>query len=540
MVKDLPKGAIALYAWIPTPGSHSCHSQLDLSRPLKGQPGISDYASVGWSEVPRHPGVTMASLLQSSFGLLRSRLSRRIVTWVFFSIIVIEGVIFVPSFHRRRQEKLRTLEELSSEVLFMIKVQAMDGTTPENLLNSAANSIRPDSIIRGVSLHKADGTVIEVIGEQPEILTNTVPANGQTQRQLNAKGNRYDVAWPSDRFQDQYILMVRHDATGVQQEMVQYALGISGLVIIISAFVTLFTMVVLERIVIVPVLYMRDDLKKAGEAVGKNVLPNFCTTSSARQDELGEVARAFQDMYQRVWQEINDRRRAEIALKEEQAKSEKLLLNILPPMIADQLKAQSGAIASRFEAATILFADIVDFTGLSAEISPSQLVSLLNDIFSAFDGIADRLGLEKIKTIGDAYMAVGGLPMPRSDHAAAIVAMAVEMQQVIKSFRRNDDSPFHLRIGINTGPVVAGVIGTSKFSYDLWGDAVNIASRMESQGVIDRIQVSASTYELLKEEHHFEDRGCIAIKGRGEIHTYLYLAPKTSKRTPRPSDPDLE
>jgi class 3 adenylate cyclase len=474
----------------------------------------------------------MASLLQSSVGLLRSRLSRRIVAWVFLSIIVIEGVIFVPAFFRRRREKLRDLEQVSSEVLFTVKSRAMAGATDEVLLDDVAQNLKPDSVIRGIGLFKPDGTPVEIIGEAPELSCGAVEAQGSALRRLNAAGDRYDVAWPSSGFQGEYVLMVRHDATGVHREMGQYALAIAGLVIIISAFVTFVTILVLERILIVPVLYMRDDLLKAGAAVGRNEKPNFYTASSHRRDELGEVARAFQEMYERVWQEISDRKAAEAALQEEQQKSEKLLLNILPLSIADQLKAETGAIASRFEEATILFADIVDFTGLSAQVSPNVLVCLLNDIFSAFDEIAERYGLEKIKTIGDAYMVVGGLPQTRTDHAEAILAMAIEMQTTIQRFKRGDGQPFHLRIGINTGPVVAGVIGIKKFSYDLWGDAVNIASRMESHGVIDRIQISATTYQHLKHRYRFEDRGCIDIKGRGPMHTYLYDGPKPLSSPP--------
>jgi adenylate cyclase len=468
----------------------------------------------------------MASVLQSSVGLLRSRLSQRIVAWVFLSIIVIEGVIFVPAFFRRRREKLRDLETVSSEVLFNVKSDAMAGMTPTELLDNVADNLRPDSVIKGVALYKPDGRVVQVVGETPDLDGPMVEQHQTVVRQINSAGDRYDVAWPSNMFQDEYVLVVRHDATSVNREMVQYALAIAGLVIIISAFVTFVTILVLERILIVPILHMRDDLLAAGEAVGRDEKPNFYTASSHRKDELGEVAQAFQEMYERVWQEISDRKLAETALKEEQQKSEKLLLNILPMSIADQLKAESGAIASRFEEATILFADIVDFTGLAAHASPSDLVQMLNDIFSAFDCIADRLGLEKIKTIGDAYMVVGGLPKARADHAEAILAMAIEMQEVTKTFQRGDGTPFQLRIGINTGPVVAGVIGIKKFSYDLWGDAVNIASRMESHGVVDRIHISASTYEHLKDHYCFEDRGCIQVKGRGQMHTYLYQGPQ--------------
>ena len=463
----------------------------------------------------------MASILQSSIGLLRSRLSRRIVSWVFCSIIVIEGIIFVPSYHRRYREELRALEELSSEVLFTAKVNAMMGGDRETLLQKIQANLKPNSVIVGAILCMPNGATIDSFGDVSGIECGDIPL-GETVRQLTQNRQRYDVAWPRNSFDNQYVLVVRHDASGVQREMGQYALAIAGLVIIISAFVTLVTIVMLERILIVPILYLRDDLQYAGYAAGQGQKPNFHTRSMNRQDELGEVSQAFFEMFERVHQEIEDRKQAEAALKAEQEKSEKLLLNILPMKIADQLKLKAGAIASRFEEATILFADIVDFTELSAAVPPSHLVRLLNDIFSAFDCIADQLGLEKIKTIGDAYMVVGGLPNPRQDHAEAILEMAIQMMGKIRDFRRVDGSPFQLRIGINTGPVIAGVIGIKKFSYDLWGDAVNIASRMESQGIVNRIQVSESTYQRIKHRYDFEDRGYIRIKGRGHMRAYLY------------------
>jgi adenylate cyclase len=462
----------------------------------------------------------MASILQSSMGLLRSRLSRRIVTWVFFSIIVIEGIIFVPSFYRRYREKLGELQELSEEVLLTAKASAMFGGDAAAVLQIVQQHLRPDSVILGVMLCAPDGRLIDTFGERPSIDCANVPSD-QGVQQLAEQRQRYDVAWPSDRFDNHYILIVRHDATGVMNEMGQYALAIAGLVIIISAFVTFVTIWVLERILIIPILRLRDDLRQAGEAVSQDQPPQFQTQAMARRDELGEVSQAFFEMFERVHQEICDRKQAEAALKSEQEKSEKLLLNILPMAIADQLKMEVGAIASRFDEATILFADIVDFTGLSMAMPPNDLVNVLNDIFSAFDGIADSLGLEKIKTIGDAYMVVGGLPHPRPDHALATLEMAIQMLTKIQEFRRQDGSPFQLRIGINTGPVVAGVIGIKKFSYDLWGDAVNIASRMESHGVVNRIQVSESTYHSVKDHYEFEDRGSIQIKGRGVMHTYL-------------------
>jgi PAS domain S-box-containing protein len=225
-------------------------------------------------------------------------------------------------------------------------------------------------------------------------------------------------------------------------------------------------------------------------------------------------------------QDITERKKAEQALKAEQEKSENLLLNILPKEIVNQLKINNNAIASRSENVSILFADIVDFTTLSAQVSPNELVTMLNGIFSSFDMLADQLGLEKIKTIGDAYMVVGGLPTARTDHAEAIAEMALAMQRSISNFKRGDDTNFRLRIGINTGPVVAGVIGIRKFIYDLWGDAVNVASRMESHGLAGGIQVTQTTYELLRDKYNFWHRGKIFVKGRGEMDTYMLLDSK--------------
>jgi adenylate cyclase len=213
-------------------------------------------------------------------------------------------------------------------------------------------------------------------------------------------------------------------------------------------------------------------------------------------------------------------------LEAEQAKSEQLLLNILPAAIALRLKANESNIAESFGEVTVMFADIVGFTELSSRISATDVVQVLNDIFSAFDHLADRHGLEKIKTIGDAYMVVGGLPTHRSDHAEAIAAMAIDMLHEIRHLSLNYAEPFSIRIGINTGPVVAGVIGLRKFIYDLWGDTVNIASRMESHGITGCIQVTAATYEILKDKYTFERRGAIQVKGKGYMITYLLTGEK--------------
>ncbi|HEY9636223.1 MAG TPA: adenylate/guanylate cyclase domain-containing protein [Coleofasciculaceae cyanobacterium] len=227
--------------------------------------------------------------------------------------------------------------------------------------------------------------------------------------------------------------------------------------------------------------------------------------------------------------EARNRKQAEEALLVEKEKSELLLLNILPSEIAERLKHETDSIADSFADVTVLFADIVGFTELSCCVSPIDLVKLLNRIFSTFDLLAEKHGLEKIKTIGDAYMVVGGLPTPRADHVEAIANMALDMQTEIARFNAKTGNTFSIRIGINTGPVVAGVIGIKKFIYDLWGDTVNTASRMESQGIPSCIQVTQVTYERLRDNYLFEERGVIQVKGKGEMMTYLLISKKLTQ-----------
>lgn len=231
-----------------------------------------------------------------------------------------------------------------------------------------------------------------------------------------------------------------------------------------------------------------------------------------------------------IQSDVTERINANKALKLEKTKSEKLLLNILPKPIVQQLKNFHNALAQQFDCATILFADIVGFTPLASQMKPLELIDLLNEIFSTFDRLADKHEVEKIKTIGDAYMVAGGIPLPQKNHLQAIAQMALDMQEAIKYFQQIKGKNFQIRIGINTGSVVAGVIGEKKFSYDLWGDAVNIASRMESSGKAGKIQVTETVYQSLKSEFIFEERGLINVKGKGEMLTYWLLEKKALTR----------
>ena len=214
------------------------------------------------------------------------------------------------------------------------------------------------------------------------------------------------------------------------------------------------------------------------------------------------------------------------ALRQEQAKAENLLLNILPRSIADKLKAETQPIADHFHSASILFADVVDFTPWSERHEPAEVVGYLDRLFSCFDDLAERYGLEKIKTIGDCYMVAAGVPTPRTDHATALAQMALDMLEAMCADDEVGRLGLELRIGINSGPVVAGVIGRKRFLYDLWGDAVNTASRMESHGTPGRIQITRATYELVADEFECEPRGTIVIKGKGEVEAWYLLGPK--------------
>jgi adenylate cyclase len=217
------------------------------------------------------------------------------------------------------------------------------------------------------------------------------------------------------------------------------------------------------------------------------------------------------------------------ALRSEQERAESLLLNILPRSIADRLKAHPQTIADQFTAASVLFAAVVAFTPHSEHMSPAEVVGVLDDLFSHFDALAERYGLEKIKTIGDCYMAAAGVPSPRPDHARALALMALDMLEAMGSGGAMSEHGMELRIGINSGPVVAGVIGRKRFLYDLWGDAVNTASRMESHGTPGHIQITRATYELLKDEFRCEPRGTVTVKGKGEMETWYLLGSGIAK-----------
>lgn len=224
------------------------------------------------------------------------------------------------------------------------------------------------------------------------------------------------------------------------------------------------------------------------------------------------------------------RDRAMAALARERERSDALLLNVLPKEIAPRLKAGESPIADAYDAATVLFADIVGSTALAERLDAKQLVALLNEVFSGFDLLAERHGVEKIRTIGDNYMCVAGVPRPRPDHAQAVARLALDMCAFLDELRARGEHRIDLRIGINSGPCVGGVIGLRKFEFDIWGDPVNTASRMESHGIAGRIHLSEATYELLRDDFECEPRGTIEVRGKGPMRTWFLLGARAGPR----------
>ena len=243
------------------------------------------------------------------------------------------------------------------------------------------------------------------------------------------------------------------------------------------------------------------------------------------QKKLARVERKLQSLETLQRQNTNLLQRLMEELDDEKAESERLLLNILPEPIAQRLKAEPGVIADRFDAVSVLFTDIVGFTPLSQTLSPEQMVEWLNDVYSAFDEMVQQHDVEKIRTIGDGYMVAAGVPYPRLDHASALTRLAIDMRDHFEGLPPVHGHKAEIRLGINSGPIVGGIIGTHKFQYDIWGDTVNTAARMESHGVPGRIHISSATHDLVKNDFTCEPRAPIDVKGKGRMETWFVERP---------------
>lgn len=463
--------------------------------------------------------------------IFRRRISRRVAFWVFVSIVVIEAILLVPSVLRQEQELVDQLtDQVALKMTWLIASQSpprdLESTTAEGkkiLANLQKMSMKnPTLDLLGGDIYDYQGHLLASFGDRPTLNWQDIQGGEQLRK------NWHDLELGFfDPEMSGYTVVLRHSMVTIRQELSQYTLRITFLVVIISIFVTASTMAVMQHLVITPVLELREDLQTAGDLVIRSPekinIASLHSLSHQRDDELGDVMDEFQLMLTRITSEIKQRIQAEQDVRQEQEKSEELLLNILPASVAQSLKENRRHVAEGFSDVSVLFADLVGFTALSAQRSPAEVVTLLNDIFSSFDRLSEIYGLEKIKTIGDAYMVAGGLPLPKLDHAESMANMALEMLTEIERLNGMLDYKLELRIGIHCGSVVAGVIGTRKFIYDLWGDAVNVASRMESQGTPGKIQVTADFIRKLGDRYQFEARGEIEVKGKGMMKTYFLL-----------------
>ncbi len=462
-------------------------------------------------------------------GVLRARLSRRIAFWIFLNFLVVEAIVLVPSVLRqaeRLSEQLRAVTNGKVEWLLATGV----GSSTAALLTGVKQLQDPAMLqgIEGAALYRqSSGALLGAFGQPPRLSSAEALRSGARGRWFPLLGT-YDAVWTSSSLGGDHLLVIRHDAAGLREGLLGYILNICLIVLGIAAFLTLITMLVMHRLVIGRILDLRDHLREAGLALGAGgvIEPARHLMPAGRDDEVGDVEQAFNQSVLRTSAEMGRRQEAERSAQCERDRAEGLLLNILPAPIAEQMKQGQLTIAETHPQVSVLFADIVGFTELSGRLSCHALVDLLNRVFTAFDQLSDRHGVEKIKTIGDNYMVVGGLPTPTPGQTEAIAAMALDMRRVIAAVSTPFGEPLRLRIGIHAGPVVAGVIGTHKFIYDLWGETVNIASRMESSGLPGRIQVSTPVCDQLRGSYVLEARGLVPIKGVGPMATFWLEGPR--------------
>lgn len=460
--------------------------------------------------------------------MLRARLARRIAFWIFLNFLVVEALVLVPSVLRQADRLGAQLRQVSSAKIDWLVAEGQAGSSPELL--AAVQRLRRSSMlqaIEGASLYRASsGERLGGFGARPQLSGAQASRDRIEGRWYPLRGS-YDAVWGPESLGGDHLLVMRHEASSIRAGLLSYTLNITLIVLGIAAFLTLITLVVMQRLVIGRIVTLRDRLVLAGRALasGATSSPESLLLPPGAADEVGDVEQAFNQSFLTTAAEMERRRVAERSAQQEQARADQLLLNILPSPIAAEMKQGRRTIAETHADVSVLFADIEGFTALAARLPCHALVQLLNQVFTAFDQLCERHGLEKIKTIGDNYMVVGGLPLPHEGHADAMAAMALDMQAWMREFRSPEADGMALRIGMHSGPVVAGVIGTKKFIYDLWGETVNIASRMESHGIAGRIQVSEALARRLEPRFHVQQRGSLLLKGVGAMTTYWLEPP---------------
>ncbi|MFL5774462.1 MAG: adenylate/guanylate cyclase domain-containing protein [Flavisolibacter sp.] len=448
------------------------------------------------------------------------RISLKTKIWVTILVIVMLFAFFILYYFPAQQEKL-LLTNYNKEVQNLANTEALGvkiALTEQNFegVQTAIEFVKADPHLAFVSLVQIDTSWNDVhtAFELKKTIFKTFPENV--------------VISPSISSSDSFVVKTASFQTPVMNgqillgfttdEIVQNKRQIRMTSLLVSLMVFGIGIGIgfwLARNISIPVLALRD----AAHKVGEGDLTQRVTR--IHRDEIGELGTAFNKMVDdlsKSQKQVHDRTEE---LMVEKKKSDELLLNILPSDTADELKVTGKAKAKQFESVTVLFADFKGFTTLSEKLEPELLVRELNFFFSAFDNIVEKYNIEKIKTIGDAYMCAGGLPVANKSHATDVVKAAIEMRDFISVHSGEDEGiNFEIRIGVNTGPVVAGIVGLRKFAYDIWGDTVNIASRMETTSEPGKINISGSTYEMIKSQFHCTYRGRINAKNKGDIDMY--------------------
>lgn len=456
------------------------------------------------------------------------RITVKTKIWMTVFSVVLMFTFFVLFYFPSRQEQY-LLKNYNKEVQNMANTVALGvkiAITEENFegVKTAMDFVKEDPHLRYVSLLQTD-TVWDESHHKYKLETTVFKTYPDTAKvDVNAKSNDSIIvktsAFKTPTMNGEIMLGFTTEEIIASKKQIRItSLIVSAVVFVIGIFIGFW----LAKNISVPVLALRD----AAHRVGEGDLTQRVISKS--RDEIGELGVAFNKMVidlSRARTEIEERT---VELMAEKKKTDELLLNILPAETAEELKATGFAKAKNHEWVTVLFADFKNFTEISERLQPAQVVSDLNHCFSAFDLITEKYGIEKIKTIGDAYMCVGGLPVKNDTHAIDIINAAIEMRDFMEGYKNEKtergESPFEIRIGINTGPVVAGIVGIKKFAYDIWGNTVNIASRMESCSEPGKINISGSTWSFVKDHFNCTWRGKIKAKGIGEIDMYFVNQP---------------
>jgi class 3 adenylate cyclase/heme exporter protein D len=511
---------------------------------------------------------TWARVARHQLTLFRAKLSWRITLALALSALGVSLAVLVPVLDQRRAALDREIETLGQTTLAAFlsvgqwqRAEAWLGTM------KARQAGFP---IRGFTVLREGEVILGPIGSVPsgsafDLAVSRV-ASGES---LHTDGvASSDKAHPADRLvapepiradpaltwmkvpdlasssHPPSYAVIHLNTAPVGAQLRGFAFQMGGFTLLLTLTVTVVAMIALNRLVIDPIFRLRQALQGVMAARHQRCGGElrFHCTQLDRADELGDVMRAFDGMDQEIADHLSRLEQREHELQDlvtqldgARDQAESLLFNILPSPIAHRLQSGERVIADAFPEATVLFADLVGFTRLASQLPADRLVCLLNDIFTAFDEATAELGLEKVKTIGDAYMAVGGVPTPRPDHAEAMAELALRMQGLIPGFADSCGEPLRLRIGIHSGPVIAGVIGVNKRIYDLWGDTVNIASRLESHGMAGAIQIGDRTYAHLSHAYTFEPRGLVELKGRGAFACYFLTGRNPQKTAVNPT-----